>query len=374
MSKKKVLLIITGIMLFVIIGVVIIIHCVSSATNVKKTDSRHLKEELADYQFSSHENLIFDCKVQNTDIGEVYKYKLHDHTVDKAGEDEKQKAYALWRSLVPDESIQPDYSQDSPYSWYVRTEKPFAYGAFYCGGTFGASSWFWETDAEINDSTVYKRFRGCDDMSSESYCVGGEEYKITDAMKFCDDYIDKNLKQYFNKDEQFKLINVFVIENEMFDKYTYALRYAHLIDGVAIDDCDSSDLEREYTRGSYLEIIMAGKNKIYSIENRCYQGIFDEKEKLDELVPLSEAERILSKELAPNKKYTVTECELKYVCRTTANAKERYYKPMWSFTLEQYPNRSLDLKINLTAYVDAMSGEVFMFDMQTGQLSELSTN
>lgn len=373
MSKKK-RFALMGIATVVIIAIVLIIIS-NNKENLRKCELSEVNNELKDYNYSSYENLTFDCKVQNTDIGSIYKYKLHDHSDDSAGDEEKQNAYMLWKSLVNNESVEPKYERDAENCWFARADKPYSYGAFYCGGTFGAASWAWgDTGMDINNSVVYKSLRGCDDMRSEQYRVGGEEYKITDAMKFCDDYIDKNLKQYFNKDEQLKLINVFVIENEMFDKYTYALRYAHLIDGVAIDDCDSSDLEREYTRGSYLEIIMAGKDKIYSIENRCYQGSFDEKEKLDEIVPLSEAERILSKELAPNKKYTVTECELKYVCRTTANAKERYYKPMWSFTLEKYPNRSLDLKINLTAYVDAVSGKVFMFDMQTGQLSELSSN
>ena len=344
-----------------------------SSSELPKADISAVRDELNGYSFSSHDNLKFDCKVQNADIGSVYRLRLHDHSLDKAGDSEKQNAFALWRTLVPDKQIQPKYSQDTENCWFARAEKPYSYGAFYCGGSFGASSWAWDTDADINETTVYKRFRGCDDLSGESYRVGGEDYKITDAVKFCDDYIDKNLKQYFNSDEQLRLINVFVISNTMFDKYTYALRYAHLIGGVAIDDHDSSDLEREYTRGSCLEIIMAGKDRIYSIENRCYQGSFDDKEELSEIVSLSEAEKALAKALAPNRKYTVTECELKYVCRTTAKADERYYEPMWSFILEQYPGRSLDFKIDLTAYVNAVTGKIFLFDMQTGELSELST-
>ncbi len=345
----------------------------SKQDEIKKVTVDEVRSELSGYEFSQHENLNFDCSVQNTEIGNVYKYKLHDHSADKAGDEEKKNAYALWRTLVSDESVQPKYSQDTQNCWFARAEKPYSYGAFYCGGSFGASSWDWGNDesADINETTVYKTMRACDDFSGKQYRVGGEDYKLTDAVKFCDDYIDKNLKQYFNEGEQLKLINVFVIENKMFDKYTYAFRYAHLIDGVAIDDCDSSDLEKEYTRGSYLEIILAGKDKIYSVENRCYQGSFDNKEKIDELVALSQAEKLLAKQLAPKKKYTVTECELKYVCRTVDKAQERYYEPMWCFTLEQYPSQSLDFKRSLTAYVNAVTGKVFLFDMDSCSLSEL---
>ena len=91
-------------------------------------------------------------------------------------------------------------------------------------------------------------------------------------------------------------------------------------------------------------------------------------------MPLSEAEKILSNQLASQKRYTVTECELKYVCRTTSKAEERYYEPMWCFTLEQYPGQSLSFKRNLTAYVNAITGKVFLYDMSLGQLSELSSN
>ena len=220
----------------------------SKQDEIKKVTVDEVRSELSGYEFSQHENLNFDCSVQNTEIGNVYKYKLHDHSADKAGDEEKKNAYALWRTLVSDESVQPKYSQDTQNCWFARAEKPYSYGAFYCGGSFGASSWDWGNDesADINETTVYKTMRACDDFSGEQYRVGGEDYKLTDAVKFCDDYIDKNLKQYFNEGEQLKLINVFVIENKMFDKYTYAFRYAHLIDGVAIDDCDSSDLEKQY--------------------------------------------------------------------------------------------------------------------------------
>ena len=275
---KKTIALITAFAIIIVV-VIITFQCINKRSDVKRIELKQVRNELKEYQFSSHENLIFDCKIQNANIGSVYKYKLHDHSSDTAGDIEKQNAYNLWQALLNNKTIQPEYSQDSSNCWFVRAEKPYSYGAYYCGGSFGASLWTWKYDenTDINETTVYKSFRGCDDFNGQQYRVGGEDYKLTDAVKFCEEFIEKNLKQYFNKDEELKLINVYVIENKIFDKYTYVFRYSHLIDGVAVDDCDSMDLENEYTRGSYLQIVLAGKNKIYSIENPCYQSSFDDK-------------------------------------------------------------------------------------------------
>ena len=282
---------------------------------------------------------------------------------DDASDEESQKCKDLIY-LISGETVDESMKFDiMPYISCYYGE--IGSGEYYTGGTFITWKHF---DENMNDTVIYKIIDPDDDLSGISYKVSGEEYPVEDAVKYCENYINENLMQYFNEGEELKLTDIIVTQNEIFNEYEYVLHYTHLIDGVAVDDCGFTDDEFEYMRESFFELTLSAKNEIQFFNNRCYYQT-EEVENVKKIIPLSEAEQILSDTLAPNASYTVSECELKYCCLVDPSENNEYlnYEPMWSFTLDNYEGENYGpqyLKYK-TAYVNALTGEVIYYDMNS---------
>ena len=91
---------------------------------------------------------------------------------------------------------------------------------------------------------------------------------------------------------------------------------------------------------------------------------------VSEILPLSKAQEYLSRGLAPHIDAHVSETALRYVCIQQKDIKNRVYRPMWCFLLQEYPDGA-DLKRPFkrrTALVDAIDGTVWYYDPDAYQL------
>ncbi len=87
---------------------------------------------------------------------------------------------------------------------------------------------------------------------------------------------------------------------------------------------------------------------------------------------MSVAEGIVSKSLAENYPYVVTECELRYVCLTYMEEEQRCFTPMWVFRIEEKPNEGYGLNDDNfkadTFYVDALTGDYYLYKCEQGTI------
>lgn len=318
--------------------------------------------ELKDYKFKTHENLKFNCQVLNTDISNVYEIEMLDVGTNAGAppltEKERKACWKLAETCFGDVD---GFNEDQRENQY-EVDGGKKYCLYSPGGTFSVAD---ETTlvGDFSQNKRRKRYKADDDYSNEQVTVGGKTYKLPEIVEFTDKFISDNLSEFFNEGEQQKLHNIIVIDNPGYNDCAVALLYNHMIEGVAVDDAGAFTLESDFMRPSHLEMMLTGEDKFGHWLNYAYYNI-GEKKKLDQIIPLSEAEDILSKELAPNVNYTVSECELKYCCKTgysELNEGEATFRPAWSFTVRQYPDKVFHIKY-ITAYVDAQTGEVFVFD------------
>ncbi|MCD7741156.1 MAG: hypothetical protein LUI06_03015 [Ruminococcus sp.] len=382
MIKKKIIT-------FVIVAILILGIFLVAFYFVKKSNSgtdsimvtiEEANKELENYTFSEHDNLTFDCTVKNTDISKVVTFKSS-HNLGEATDEEAQKCkdliYLISGETV-DESMREYYEGMSGTAIYYGENSG---GEYYTGGTF--ITWKHDdADADMNERVVEKVLDPNDDLSGVSYKVSGEDYPVEEAIEYCDDYIEKNLTGYFNDGEELKLTDIAVVKSEYYEDYEYVMHYAHMIDGVAVDDCGITANADDYMHESYFELTLNAKDDIQFFNNRCYYQM-EEVEDVKEIIPLSQAEQILSDTLSSNGGYKVSECELKYCCYVESGLdvfSEEYesewlkgsytYEPMWSFTLQNYEGQNYEanyLKFR-TAYVNAITGEVIYYDMNSDTL------
>jgi hypothetical protein len=367
MTKKK-KIIVTAVSIAVAVGIVTAVALQRQSNKIPLVTVEKAATDLKNYSFNKHENMKFDCDVLNTDFEKVYTFSVDNS--ESVGDEEKKQCTKLIELFTGQNVDETEY-ENRNNSWYygVDDNGNSTYGGeYYPGGTF--TVWDNDNPHSYSETSVYKTLKASDDLSSEEYLVGGEMYKVTDAIDYCNDYIEKNLKSFFNENEELKLTEVVVIKDPAYTDFAYVMHYIHMIDGVAVDDAGFTTLENDYMHESFFEITVSKVDKIELLNNRCYYKAENMKE-VKKIVPLSEAENILSDYLAPNVNYNISECELKYCCRTHADAETLEYKPMWSFTLTQYSAFNGYTYLSyMTAYVDAVSGDVVLYDMNNQQIYE----
>lgn len=357
-KTKKTIIIFSTVLL--IIAVAIVVISVSHNFSHKLISIEKVKSELIGYKFSQHENLVFDCDVKYCNFDSTLYVRKTELDL-SADDEEKNKMLKLVETFTgkpADESKLGSEAQDN-----VSYNADNVCGYVYESGTFLISDYNGYEDNIENEGQLelVKTYNPTDELDDE-YTVCGEQYKLSDALKFCDDYVNEKIVQFLPEGITVELSKIAVINNGLFGGNCYVFIYNNILDGIPIDNTGYPTDESEYMTPSFLKITIDAKDHVFEVYDLIHKSA--KVEEIKKIIPLSEAENLLSDYLAPLRTYNVTECELKYCCkREDMFTKEETWRPMWSFTLFEYNKSKLSVVLpKITAYVDAISGEVFVFD------------
>lgn len=362
LNKKLVI----GLLVFVMIIAAIItaIIVINRKSNVSKEKSslEAAKAELEDYKFSEHANLEFSCQPLSIDADELYQFETGD--IWAAGDTEKDSLEEMLETYSGKDIDRNDitYEYDN-YAWYDA--EPF-HANFHVSKTFLLKNHDETDKIDYENAYSYKKINAMtEDYSNEVYPVSGENLNVKETADFCTKYINDNFSKYFNDDEELVLSDILVIKNGNEENdlgYYYVFRYQHKFKGLLVNDSGMPTMDSKFIRPGFVEATVTGKNTIAHLENRYYYHVSKCEKIKGDIIPLSKAENILADFLAPLTTYNVSEVALKYVCIDEMTADNLIYRPMWTFTLQDYDWDKVDHVPSLTAAVDAQTGQVFVYD------------
>lgn len=382
MKKKtvKAIMIIIVIAFIILIGYMLIKH---KNTEINKAFAKEISSQLKNYKFGEYDNLKFDCEVKNTDFDTIYEEIEVDWTGnnDTLTPDELKKRVAdfgkeLYGLYIENGEIL--YDKDNGTESYGRYEKKDALIHYYYNDTFCAQKVDnsiitepFSSDEEENERIrpkVIKKYKPDDDFENEVYDINGHNYALKDAVEFADKKVDESISQFLYSKPV--LTDIGVVYFPQKNSYAYLLKYSHLIDGVLVDDVWNPDIDNDFFRGSALNIEIYEKDMLSIVSNLCYFKILS-KTPANEIIPLSDAEKLAAEAIAPYTAYTVTDCELKYVCITHQEPDKTVFKPMWVFVIDEYKNNDEYLRGNnnftkMQLYIDAVSGESMIYENHYG--------
>ncbi len=342
-------------------------------------NAEEITEQLKNYRFSEYENLKFDCEVKNTGFETVYEeieigWTGYDDTLTS---DDLKGRVADFGKKVYGIDIQNGeilYDKDNGSEAYGRYEKNDTLIHYYYNDTFYAKKVDnsiiaepFSSDEEENEKLrprIIKRFKPDETYENEVYDINGQEYTLKDAVEFANKNVSDNISQFLY--EKPILTNIAVVYFPHRNSYSYIMKYSHRIDGVLVDDVWNPDPDNDFFRGSALFIEIYEKEHISVVSNNCYFNVLD-KTPAKQLIPLSEAEKLAAKSLAPYISYTVTGCELKYVCITHQKPDKTIFKPMWVFVIDEYKDNDeyqsgIDAFPKMQLYIDAVTGESMIYE------------
>lgn len=202
-----------------------------------------------------------------------------------------------------------------------------------------------------------------------SYTVAGQEYSLTDAVAFCDQYI-ANLKEILNY-ESVLLRKIFVyryLEDTTDAKagdYCYVLYYSKTEEGVPLASDYSTfwDSNIPIMDASYIYFYISVPNEVSEWCDKSTHNVTG-KTALDGVLPLSYALKKLDSEVAAYSNYTVYGVELKYASlQWQWDSSTFYYEPYWCIKLSQEvpdDTGTLGYEMGTVAYVNAVSGECYV--------------
>ena len=208
-----------------------------------------------------------------------------------------------------------------------------------------------------------------DTIDGVSYSVAGQEYSLTDAVAFCDQYI-ADLQEILDF-ESASLRKIFVyryLEDTVDAKAgdcCYYLYYSKTIEGVSLasDYYNIWNSDIPTMEASYIYFFITVPDEV---TRWCNMSTHHETEKtaLDGVLPLSYALKKLDSEVAAYSDYTVYSAELKYASlQWQWDSSTFYYEPYWCIKLSQsVPDDSglLEWEMGTVAYVNAVSGECYI--------------
>lgn len=254
--------------------------------------------------------------------------------------------------------------------------------------------------ARINNATGNEMIINADNADFDSaYSIGGEDYKISEAVDIADKYIKENILSSLKSDEGFKLSYIQVCETYgeegiyikdeegldiLYDVMAgieidesklpektnfYNLIYSLTVDGVPVDNNGgfTPDNTNGFLRGSYFTVTVSKKGEIGAIKLSRY---FDstEKEAIEgKIISLESALEKASEYLAGYKKYEVSQIGMSYCCHTLFGEEDITYRPMWNIVLElkKFGYNGPQL---IQICVDAVSGDIYLNDSFSGIL------
>ena len=297
---------------------------------------------------------------------------------------ELKKEGADLLNLLTGFEIEPDELNDTDKSVYGNE----VYDTTYISENEMVFDYFYSNSFMINDlrgignlsdnenGRIIKRLFPEQITEDMIYTVGGEEYSLKEAVKFGNEKINSITKDYLFRETP-HLARIAVAQFPTTNEHSYILRYYHTIDGLVLDDINNVNPDNEYLNGTYLDIEIRQKDRLFFVGNRGFCQL-NRGTKADKIIPISNAEKLAASIIAENSEYTVTECELKYVRVIKSKSNEQEFKPMWVFTLEEenadeYKFRT-DNFDRMNLYIDAISGEYFIYNYGSPLLITQDTN
>ena len=216
-----------------------------------------------------------------------------------------------------------------------------------------------------------------DSIDGVSYAVAGQEYSLTDAAAFCDQYV-ADLQEILDF-ESVLLRKIFVyryLEDTVDAKagdYCYYLYYSKTLENVPLASDYSTfwngDIPIMDVSYIYFFITVPGEVTMW-----CDQSTHNvtEETALDGVLPLSYALKKLDSEVAAYSNYTVYGVELKYASpQWQWDSSTFYYEPYWCIKLsegEPDDTGTLGYEMGNVAYVNAVSGECYINSSLRGSL------
>lgn len=343
-------------------------------------DISQVKDELTDHSFSSYDNLTFDCKPAPIETDEVYIITMKSRQWKSSDESTKSelKKYvdSIYSTDIDTGKMRFDFAltqQELESGEIDSSIERFNVNAVYddvitaelyaANNTFSASDFHDYSYGGDSFPTLKAVYTASDLPKDEFEMLDGSRLTLDEAVREANEYI-KKIEPLFNEGSSYRLKKV-VAEN-CYDKGAVIdLRFEHVFFGLAVNDSgfDLVDDEASFAHAPYIEVKLLGRNYLGKINNSHYD-IIDKKEKVDKILPLSQAEKLASEKLAKNIRGTVKNVELKYVCVTNQGEDTHVYRPMWCFTLDEYePDfRTMTLSPQRTVFVDAVNSDVYYSD------------
>ena len=201
------------------------------------------------------------------------------------------------------------------------------------------------------------------------YNIDGTQYSVKEATDFANDFIDKNIMQFFNKDEGLVLDCVIVVANKDGTTYDYLLRYAHTIDGIPVSTAGGFIMEEYSMRPSYLEVAIDSPNHIAQIENYAYYNVVKAEKLEDKFITLEASLENVEEYIAQYNIQEITEISMEYCSVYYQNEEHTFeYRPMWRFTVGEV-SRDMVLYARKSVYVDMVTGEIITFNDMDGNIT-----
>lgn len=348
-----------------------------SSSNVDLSD---IKSEISNYSFSKYDNLNFDCKPEEIVTDDIYIITAKPNTWKSSDEstakDLKHYVDQLYNTDIDIDKMQYSYEltdEELETGEIDNTKERFNICVEYDGNpggqlfaannTFSASDYHEYVYGE-NNYPEYKALYYPDSIPNDSYNMfDGSKLTIDEAISKADGYI-KTITPLLNENSSYRLKRV-LIEDYPGKGTVIDLRFEHVFYGLPVNDAGFDQVRDElsFVHSPYIEVKLLGKNYLGKINNSHYD-IIESKEKVEKMIPLSEAEKLASQNLAPNITGTVSEAALEYVCVTDQKEQVHTFRPMWCFTLDNYDPffKSMELFPRRMIYVDAINGKTYYSD------------
>lgn len=376
--KKKICISIAVFFVIALSAIMIYFFMRNNDHSFKTVEVQQARTELNGYTFGEYKNIKFDCDPPSGDWDNIYQQLDIKQYSDFAGSMEqlKQSGSELL-SLMCGISVSPTELSDTDKDIYgdrnmdvtCIIDKKLIFDYFY-NNSFLIDYIDGISNVMGENAKVIRRLRPSEITEDMIYNVGGEKYPLKDAVSFAQSKIDSVTEKYFFGQKPV-LTDIAIVHFPDTDEYSYLFRYSHVFEGLHIDDIAKASPEGEYLGGSYLNLEIRQKDRIFHAGNYGYNVIGDKKS-AKRIIPLSEAEKLASKTLAPEHEYHVSRCELKYVCVTQNEAEKASFCPMWVFTLQEDENGvygyNSDNFEKMNLYINAITGEAYIYEIESQQL------
>lgn len=373
-KNKKIILIALIIALLSIVSVVIV-NFFLVKSEFGKCSIKKALAELENYEFGEYDNLTFDCKPLIPDTDEFYQYTSDFSENYGGGTKEYNKILEMANNLLGVTEYSSDaviHTKDNMVAVYDYSQNFTA--SYYVTGTFSftihdiyekifpreVEEYYHDRGKQISYYNVNNT--GIPDEYFNTY--DGKKASVKKVVENSDKFIEENIKQYLSgvMNEELVLETVTIKENLegiqfCILSYTYKYNDFLLNSYGYISDVDS-------IRCPVFTIVYANESEYFTFHNSRYDGnIISKGEKVKgNVYPLSSAEKIVSNELAPFKKYKVTEVSLRNVCIEETGVDEFNYRPMWVFVLEDRGMKFFSDRQVVVAFVDFKTGDFYAYD------------
>lgn len=211
-----------------------------------------------------------------------------------------------------------------------------------------------------------KYLLGYDSIDGVSYRLADGDMKVSEAVDLAYKHIKENLMEFLPSNSDVKARTVTVFKSEKND-YCYCLTFENVFEGVPISSVGQICPDEEFMRPQYIECWIYRTDRVEYTWNKYYLNIKD-KEQVKKIITLESALEHLEKELAPYSSYKFLDISLEYCSRANeSNADEFDFRPMWCFTVQSMIGNNANTDLRKVIYLDAVTGEIFCYNSETGQ-------